>query len=145
MYLSSSFFSISRCCLWHGSPSAPLDNIESTLEINCSLFFFILFFSEIYEPGKQEREETEFVEKGEEATAARHHTTIVRYHPHHRHLSRPPSLVTTTIASPIRLHRSRHHHRSPRGMSMPNYLLRLQDRGGWDELAVMGGAERRQI
>ncbi|KAF3524752.1 hypothetical protein F2Q69_00047774 [Brassica cretica] len=78
--------------------------------------------------------------------------------------------------------------RSPRGMSMPNYLLRLQDcfgqvdkganileiyrnhcdtdhtcshdaatcsfwspcnkledRGGWDELAVMGGAERRRI
>ena len=117
LYLSSPIFFIGRCCLWHGSPAAPLDDIESTLEINCFfILFYFIFFWDLRAKEAKEREETEFVEKGEEATAARHHTTIVRYHHHHHHhhLSRPPSLVTTTIASQIRLHRSRHHHRHAR-------------------------------
>ncbi|CAN7017304.1 unnamed protein product [Brassica oleracea var. botrytis] len=37
-------------------------------------------------------------------------TNIARSH-NHRHLSHQPSLVTTTITSQIRLHRSRHHNR----------------------------------
>ena len=54
------------------------------------------------------------VEKVEDATRREVTTTIARYHHHHRHLSHPQSLVTTTIASQIRLHRSRHHHRHAR-------------------------------
>ncbi|KAF2570887.1 hypothetical protein F2Q70_00003107 [Brassica cretica] len=54
---------------------------------------------------KQEREEMEFVDGRE--TRRRDvnttTTTIVRYYHHHRHLSHPQSLVTTTMASMIRL------------------------------------------
>ena len=110
-------------CLWHGSPSAPLDDIESTLEINYS--FFLCFFNYLF---WSTREEMEFVDdKGEVATASRRHhhhrslppppspslpSPIARYHHHNHHLSHPQSLFTTTIASQIRLHHrhARHNH-----------------------------------
>ena len=50
------------------------------------------------------------VEKREDATSTYYH--------HHRHLSHPQSLITTTMASKICLHRSRHHHRHARLFSL---------------------------
>ncbi|KAJ4910970.1 Uncharacterized protein Rs2_05591 [Raphanus sativus] len=63
----------------------------------------------------------EFVEKGEEPAALITTTAIVRYNHQHRHLSRPPLLVTTTIASQIRLHQSRHHHQCL--LKLLNFLM----------------------
>ncbi|WZZ71077.1 hypothetical protein YC2023_082447 [Brassica napus] len=73
-------------------------------------------------------------------------TTIARYHHHHRHLSHPQSLVTTTIASQIRLHWSRHHHRSlfksKRDDSAKTMSQRLQVR---DHLVVVVTREQELV